>query len=706
MNMIKSAARMRCMLMTLTVASLSILAFCSDNAGTNRTILDAATLTETMWEGNKGVPFDLTATVILPLRSNQKLYAVRDETGTAILNRGSVKECVLQPGDRIHVTGSCDFDAMCKTISILSHGDIPQPEEITASGITEGRYDNHFVRLTGTVRDAFRDEIDPLWGFLVLQSGHESIYACFPSSEPEKAILNNLIGAEIAITGVCSTKITKPRLLSGRYIFFSERDTITVLRPAPADPFDVPGLYATSHTHHSIVSGMDRRRVAGRVIAVWHGDRMLVRTPDQHIVRVDLADRNPPLYGTSIEAVGTPETDLYRINLSRAIWRTNSLPEDVEPPPTDVTAKQLLTDWRGMPAMQTEYHGQAIRIKGLVRNLPSPESAYSRMALECGKYIIPVDANACPQALEGIDIGCKIEVSGICLIEIDNWRPNAPFPHIEGFSVIVRTPEDVRILSHPPWWTPGRLLAVIGALLIALAGVFVWNRSLNRLAERRGRELTEETLARVTASLKVDERTRLAIELHDSLSQNLTGAALEIETTETLINDNTEQAHRHLGIAAKTLKSCREELRNCLWDLRNDALGEKTMDAAIRRTLAPHVRDIDLAVRFNVPRERLSDNTAHALLRIIRELVQNAIRHGHAKTIKIAGGLESDRLLFSVQDDGCGFDPENHPGVLQGHFGLQGIRERVKQFNGNLAIKSKADKGTRVAISIKLTADT
>ena len=658
-----------------------------------------------MWEGNKDVPFDLTATVILPLRSNQKLYAVKDETGTAILHKGNVKECVLQPGDRIHVTGICGFDAMCKAITVLSHGDAPQPEEITAAGISEGRYDNHFVRLTGTVRDAFRDEIDPLWGFLVIQSGHESIYACFPSSEPETALLNNLIGAEIAVAGLCSTKITTPRLLSGRYIFFPERDTIAVLRPAPEDPFGVPSLFSTRHTHHSIVNGMDRRSVAGRVIAVWHGDRILLRTPDRLIVRVDLADRNPPAYGTSIEAVGIPETDLYRINLSRAIWRTNAIPEDAEPPPTDVTAKQLLTDWRGMSAVQTEYHGQAIRIKGLVRSLPSPENAYGRMTLECGKYTIPVDANACPQALEGIDIGCKVEVSGICLIEIDNWRPNAPFPHIEGFAVIVRTPEDVRILSHPPWWTPGRLLAVIGALLIALAGVFIWNRSLTRLAERRGRELTEETIARVTASLKVDERTRLAIELHDSLSQNLTGAALEIETTETLINDNTEQAHRHLGIAAKTLKSCREELRNCLWDLRNDALGEKTMDAAIRRTLAPHVSNIDLAVRFNVPRERLSDNTAHALLRIIRELVQNAIRHGHAKTVKIAGGLESDRLLFSVQDDGCGFDPENHPGVLQGHFGLQGIRERVKQFNGNLTIKSKSEKGTRVAISIKLATD-
>ena len=690
------------MLMTLTVAFLPILAFCSNGAEPTHTIRNAAELTEAMWEGNKGVPFDLTATVILPLRSNQKLYAVKDATGTAILNRGIVKECVLQPGDRIHVTGSCHFDAMCKTISILSHGDIPQPEEITAPGITEGRYDNHFVRLTGTVRDAFRDEIDPLWGFLVLQSGHESIYACFPSSEPEKAILNNLIGAEIAITGVCSTKITKPRLLSGRYIFFSERDTITVLRPAPADPFDVPGLYATRHTHSSIVNGMDRRRVAGRVIAVWHGDRMLVRTPDQHIVRVDLADRNPPLYGTSIEAVGTPETDLYRINLSRAIWRTNSLPADAEPPPTDVTAKQLLTDWRGMPAMQTEYHGQAIRIKGLVRSLPSPESAYSRMALACGKYIIPVDANACPQALAGVDIGCKIEVSGICLIEIDNWRPNAPFPHIEGFAVIVRTPDDVRILSRPPWWTTGRLLAVISALLVALVGVFAWNRSLNRLAERRGRELTEETIARVTASLKVDERTRLAIELHDSLSQNLTGAALEIETTRTLIDDNKQQARRHLGIAAKTIKSCREELRNCLWDLRNDALGEKTMDAAILRTLSPYARGLSLSVRFNVPRERLSDNTAHALLRIIRELVLNALRHGNAKAIKIAGCLESDRLLFSVQDDGCGFNPEDRPDVTQGHFGLQGIQERINLFGGQLTISSEIGRGSKITASLPI----
>ena len=693
---------MKCILMTLTVAFLSSLGFCSNGAETTHTIRDAAELTATMWEGNKGVPFDLTATVILPLRSNQKLYAVRDETGIAILNKGNIKDCVLQSGDRIHVTGSCDFDAMCKKISILSHGDIPQPEEITATGITEGRYDNHFVRFTGTVRDAFRDEIDPLWGFLVLQSGHESIYACFPAPEPEKALLNNLIGAEIAITGICSTKITKPRILSGRYIFFPERDTITVLRAAPADPFDVPSLYATRHTHPSIINGMDRRRVAGRVIAVWHGDRMLLRTPDRHIVRVDLADCNPPLYGTNIEAVGIPETDLYRINLSRAIWRTNSIPEEAEPPPQDVTAKQLLTDWRGLSAVQTEYHGQAIRIKGLVRSLPSPESAYSRMALECDNYIIPVDANACPQAFAGIDIGCKIEVAGTCLIEIDNWRPNAPFPHVEGFALVVRTPADVQIISHPPWWTSGRLLSVIGALMAVLIGVFIWNRSLNRVAERRGRELLREQIEHVKSDLKVEERTRLAVELHDSLAQSLTGVSMEIEAAKELKGNAPEDMLSHLNFAARTLMSCRNELRNCLWDLRSQALEEKSMDKAIERTLLPYVNDSRIAVRFNVPRTRLSDNTAHMLLCIIRELVLNAIRHGNASNIRVSGVLDDGELKFSVRDNGSGFDPENSLGVLQGHFGLQGIRERVEQLGGTLHIASAIGSGTRVAISIKV----
>ena len=127
---------------------------------------------------------------------------------------------------------------------------------------------------------------------------------------------------------------------------------------------------------------------------------------------------------------------------------------------------------------------------------------------------------------------------------------------------------------------------MIGALLAALAGIFIWNRSLNRLAERRGRELTEESIAHIAAAMKVGECTRLAIELHDALSQNLTGVSLEIATAAkfaAMPSTPTTQSSmlQHLGIATRSLKSCRDELRNCIWDLRNFALEATDMNDAV-----------------------------------------------------------------------------------------------------------------------------
>ena len=158
---------------------------------------------------------------------------------------------------------------------------------------------------------------------------------------------------------------------------------------------------------------------------------------------------------------------------------------------------------------------------------------------------------------------------------------------------------------------------------------------------------------------------------------------------------------RHLDLAVRTLKNCRDELRNCLWDLRNRALEEKDLDEAVRRTVSPFVGDAALTVRFNVPRAEISDDTAHALMRIVRELATNAVRHGQAKAIHIAGTLDGDRLLFSVKDNGCGFDPAALPGLAEGHFGLAGIRERVARVGGSLSIDSVPGRGAKISVAMK-----
>ena len=122
------------------------------------------------------------------------------------------------------------------------------------------------------------------------------------------------------------------------------------------------------------------------------------------------------------------------------------------------------------------------------------------------------------------------------------------------------------------------------------------------------------------------------------------------------------------------------------------------MNEAVNRTLVPHVENISLSVRFNVPREILSESTVHAILKIIRELSANAIRHGMATELKIAGEYHGGDISFSVTDNGHGFDPMTAPGANEGHFGLLGIQERLEEFNGSMKIASLSGKGTKISV--------
>ena len=279
-------------------------------------------------------------------------------------------------------------------------------------------------------------------------------------------------------------------------------------------------------------------------------------------------------------------------------------------------------------------------------------------------------------------------------------------PHISGLTLVLRGKDDVAVLARPPWLTPGRFLVILSALTGVLALVLVWNASLRVLVERRGRELARKQVEATHAKLKTVERTRLATELHDSVVQNLTGAAMEIRAARAALPVPGEDPAPHLDIALKTINSSRAELRNCIWDLRNQALETNDVDEAVRITLRPHLAGARLNVRFDVPRRDIPDNEFHDILCIVRELAVNAVRHGRASSIDVAGALDGGRLRFSVADDGCGFDPASRPGMEQGHFGLEGVMERVKSLDGSADIASAPGKGTRVSVDIPLPEDT
>ena len=631
--------------------------------------------------------------------------AVEDGTGAAVV-LGPVRRLPpdLAPGARVHVRGKSAVGN--NTIPLVSYfvasgsGEPPALREATCREVLSGSCDWRPVRIAGTVRDVFYSELNPEWVVLVLSDGGATLSASTPATGLDLAQLEALTDARVSVEGVCLPRDGSMRRHVGRILHFAGPSALKVLTPGTSDPFDRPLLDTVEQLSPAELAHLGRHRTSGRVLASWPGGNVLLKTANGRVVHVELARDVRPAVDSFAEVAGFPESNLYCLNLARAIWR-EAPPMDVPPERVrELSARAIFHVTAGRPWFDPALHGRRVRMRGVVRSAPGPENPGTVLLVEDSSFLFPVELGAVSNRIGQMEANSTVEIAGTCVMNTENWKPNRVFPQIRGFTVVVNYANGIRVLSRPPWWTPARLLGVIGILLAALAGIITWNRALNRLADRRGRALLKAQIGEVRADLKKEERTRLAVELHDSLAQSITGASMQIDAAYDLRGDAPEEMLGHLDLAAKTLKSCRDELRNCLWDLRSQALEETDMTRAIQRTLQPHLGDVRFAARFNVPRTKFSDNTAHAVLCIVRELVVNALRHGKATDIRVAGSHDRDAIRFSVRDNGAGFSPENCPGVLQGHFGLQGIRERVAKLGGRMEIDSAPGRGTQVSIDI------
>ena len=658
-----------------------------------------------------GVPFDIKAWIVCPetigYRHGGEIY-IKDDSGSTILNnRFAATNDTLHAGDFVRATGRVVLEgnsiyAHCLTMTRLAHREPEAPRRLTVDELLSGQHDGQLVTVHGEIRDSFPDDIDNRFLYFSLKDGEKSIYMTTPANDRTTKNLDGIIGDTVEATGIwISGRNNGTRRHIGRFLMLVGDNPLHTVKKHETDIFSAPEITAMKSLMPSEVPSLERRRITGTVLASWQGNQSLVRTDDGSIVRIDISSPLVPKAGHRIEAVGFPETDLYDVNLNNVRWRPAD--GDPIPPQSSVRLPEGYKQEGGdtPQQMQAALHGRTVVVTGIIRGLPQSESDY-RLILECKGQLLPIDFSSCPDAISGFAIGTTVEVRGVWVMMADNWRPNSVFPKVKGAFVVVNSPDDLRVLARPSWWTPGRLLAVIGALLVILMGVGVWNRALKAVAERTKKELREEIMAHVASDLRVGERTSLAVELHDTIAQNLTGVALEINAANKLINSDLSGAHRHLDTAAKTLSSCRTELKNCLFDLRGNTLGQRDMDAAIRLSVAPVIGDAELTVRFNVPRERITDASAHAIIRIVRELASNAVRHGGARNVKVAGAVEAGALLFSVTDDGCGFAVDQAPGIDECHFGLQGIRERVAHFHGKMDIESAPGKGTHVSIKLKV----
>lgn len=653
--------------------------------------------------GGAEVTFCLTGKVVQSSMSSFML-----SNGNRLVGINGLNQQLPSAGDEIVVWGHTSTDyTRAKTLyadrhQVLSKGKLAPPVDVdlAISTCTERFYTR--IRTTGTVLTAFRDEVDPRTVLMAVRAGSRTFNAAFPAETIDDAGLEKFLGAQVRLTGVYLPHLLGRRIVGGRLILMDDASQVEIM-PGPAvDIYDVPRLKFVRHADPEAVSQQDRRKVSGVVRAVWRNGVFLVRTEDGQNVQVTLApNRISPSCGENVEVSGFPETDLFHVNLVNADFRGGTFAAVANEEPVPVSADELLMDADGRDRFAIKHHGELIRVKGVLCNA---QPGRGLVQLACGRYVLPLDISACPDASEFLTLGMTVEATGVCIMETDVWRPNLILPHVRGIVLVPRRKDDIRVVARPSWWTRDRILYVLAFVGLLLVVMTVWNRALNRLVVRRSRVLAREQIARSISELKVGERTRLAVELHDSLSQNLAGVAFQVATIRNALSseDGLPTAVDRLDTAERMLKSCRTELRNCLFDLRSDTLDEPDFTDAIRRTLERVGARCKIAVRFSVRRSLLLDSMAHAVLSIIRELTSNAVVHGRAASVKIAGSVERGCLLFSVTDDGCGFDLQRRGNSSTGHYGLDGIADRVRRLNGDFKLESSASVGTRAVFSIPL----
>lgn len=205
--------------------------------------------------------------------------------------------------------------------------------------------------------------------------------------------------------------------------------------------------------------------------------------------------------------------------------------------------------------------------------------------------------------------------------------------------------------------------------------------------------------ARRLEAAQTEERNRLAREIHDTIAQDLSAIAFQLEAAEALLAQQTdpERVRRSVTAALDLTRKGLEEARRSVLDLRAAPLEGRTLPAALAALAAEAGPSVSFeSSPASVP---LPPAVEVGLYRIAQEALQNALRHAAAAQVFVRLEISSDRVRLTVQDDGKGFPDE---GASTSRFGLVGMQERARLLGGSFQVESSPGAGTRITAEVPL----
>jgi signal transduction histidine kinase len=202
-------------------------------------------------------------------------------------------------------------------------------------------------------------------------------------------------------------------------------------------------------------------------------------------------------------------------------------------------------------------------------------------------------------------------------------------------------------------------------------------------------------------SAREEERRRLRRDLHDGLGPQLASQTLGLEAVTQLMATNPEKAQSLLKALKAQAQEAVQDVRRLVYDLRPPALDDLGLIGALRQSASRYETDV-LRFSFDVPEQvpELPAAVETAVFRIAQEAMTNVVRHAQATHCTVRLGCSNGIIIIEVRDNGCGLSQNHHSGV-----GLQAMKERTAELNGQWAIESLPDGGMLVRANLPLEVD-
>jgi signal transduction histidine kinase len=586
------------------------------------------------------------------------------------------------PGDLLDLegrSGSGQFAPVVLTTRVKSLGraPLPAPKPVIYEQLATGRENSQWVQIAGVVRSVELRSGRRLYITVVLSGGGR--IGC---SVSQSANTNTdwLVNATVRVNGVCFGRFNENRQLRAPWLGVTSLDDIHVEKLAPTDLVEVPIAQLLLFNSQAVYG--ERVKVRGVVTLLQNNESLFIRENSLGL-HVKTSQATPVKPGDIVEVTGFSALGQFKPSLEDAIYRR--VGESVSPVPLKLNAEAALTG---------EYDADLVRIEARLLNrvkqgdeqslvLQDRNSIFNAYLADPGKR----------DRLASLRDGSRVELTGICLVQKEeSWNPSAP-PRIDSFHILLRTPQDITVFQQPSWWTLSRLLWTLVILGLIVLASFAWVLALRkRVQEQMG--VIEQKVQR---EVMVEERTRIAADLHDEIGSSLWSILLLSQMAQKHDAMGTNE-RRDLAEINRIAQQTARSIRDIVWFINPEY--DTVADLVLRMKDAAATMLAGIEYRFEHPQlnpgETLSLDFRQNILLIFKESLTNIVKHSGATRVDITFSEEHGSRTLSIQDNGAGFNTQ----TITSGTGLKALSRRAARLGGTLEIVSEPGHGTIMWIRI------